>query len=250
MALMFIRVSVALILACSCAWAQTTQPATTQSLREYPTVPVPKSGPRAERFAQRHAENLARAKQGDVELLFLGDSITEGWRNAADVFEKHFGQWKTANFGIGGDHTQHVLWRVMNGELDGISPKVVVMLIGTNNTGTWQPPDLIADGVARIVTTIREKSPNSRVLLLAIFPREKGRPEQCAKVPLINQHLAKLQDGRNVRYLDLTEKFLDANGNIQAEIMPDALHLSAAGYQIWAEAMQPLLEEMMDGKSR
>ncbi|CAN5484314.1 hypothetical protein BH09PLA1_BH09PLA1_05410 [soil metagenome] len=232
---------------CLPALAQTTSPAT-QPIKESPTEPVPKRGPKAEVFMQRHEENVARAKQGDVELLFLGDSITAGWPKAKEAWEKNYGQWKTANFGIGGDHTQHVLWRIMNGELDGIAPRVVVLLIGTNNTGTSQTPDAIADGVARIVQTIQTKSPDTRVLLLAVFPREKGTPEQCAKVEPINQRLAKLDNGKSVRYLDLHERFVDASGKIPAELMPDGLHPSAAGYRIWADSMLPLLVEMMGGK--
>jgi beta-glucosidase len=226
----------------------TTLPASTQSVREYPTVPVPKSGPRAARFAQRHAENAARAKQGKVELLFLGDSITEGWTKAPDVFKSHYGQWSTANFGIGGDHTQHVLWRISNGELDGISPKVVVLMIGTKNSGTWQPPELVAQGVGKVVETIRTKSPQTKVLLLSIFPRTKGTPQQCAKVGPINAIIATLDDGKTVRYLDLTSKFLDPNGSVPAELMPDGLHPNIDGYRIWADAMQPLLKEMMGSK--
>lgn len=249
---MIIRSLMGLVVLCSSfTFAQTTepaatQPATTQSTpREFPTVPVPKAGERAARFAERHAENVTRAKQGNVELLFLGDSITEGWAKAPEVFLKHYGAWSTANFGIGGDHTQHVLWRVMNGELDGISPRVVVLMIGTNNTGSSHSAEAIAEGVAKVVQTIREKSPATKVLLVSVLPREKGRPEQAAKVPIINQQISKLDDGQAVRFLDLTKHFVDAEGKVRADLMPDLLHPNAAGYQLWADAMQPLLVEMM-----
>jgi beta-glucosidase len=118
-------------------------------------------------------------------------------------------------------------------------------MIGTNNTGTWQPPDAIAAGVQRSVETIHTKSPQTKVLLLAVFPRVKGTPEQCAKVGQINHVISHLDDGKTVRYLDLTDKFVDASGKVPVELMPDGLHPNVAGYEIWAREMQGLLTEMM-----
>src|SRR5262252_3849901 len=122
---------------------------------------------------QLHEGFLKRAKEGKIDLLFLGDSITQGWGNNA-VWQKHYGALHAANFGIGGDTTENVLWRIQNGEIEGISPKVVVLLIGTNNFGLeGHPPDGIAKGVATIVQTLRKKLPSTKVLLLAIFPRDE-----------------------------------------------------------------------------
>ena len=198
---------------------------------------------------KRHEGFLAIAKKGDVDLLFLGDSITDGWRGKAgkDAWEKAFGKLKPANFGIGGDRTQHVLWRIQNGELDGITPKVAVLMIGTNNTGN-DSAEQIADGVTAIVKTIHEKSPHTKVLLLAVFPRGKMIPNGGnTKIIEINKVIAKL-DGKNVKFLDIGEKFMK-DGQIPGTIMPDYLHLSAEGYQIWADAITPTLTEMV-GKSK
>src|SRR5829696_2203607 len=138
----------------------------------------PKTGEPNDRFMQMHEKFLARAKEGDVGLLFLGDSITEAWTKHAALWDDHFGRYKPANFGIGGDRTQHVLWRIENGELEGIKPKAIVLMIGTNNSAS-DPADAIASGVEKIVKIAREKT-GAKVLLLAIFPRGET-PEKAAK---------------------------------------------------------------------
>lgn len=210
------------------------------------------------RFRKMHESFLARGKEGPIGVLFLGDSITQGWTKAPHVWERYYGKWQPANFGIGGDQTQHVIWRIENGELDGIHPKVVVLMLGTNNTGTHSAAE-IAAADKKIVEMIRAKIPETKVLLLSIFPRGARKNAQgvvtddviadAAKrmdiIRAANAELAKLDDGTNVRYLDVTTKFLGDDGKIPSIIMPDQLHPNAAGYQLWAEAMQPLLEKMM-----
>jgi lysophospholipase L1-like esterase len=200
-------------------------------------------------FIKAHEDYVAVAKKGGVDVLFLGDSITAGWRgNGKDVWAKQYDPLKAANFGIGGDRTQHVLWRITNGELEGIQPKVAVVMIGTNNTGTDSAED-IAEGIKTIVQTIREKSPQSKVLLLAVFPRGKEIPNPGnTKIQEINKTIAKLDDGKMIRYLDIGPKFLGEDKQIPKDIMPDYLHLSPQGYQIWADAMMPLLTEMLGKK--
>ena len=198
-------------------------------------------------FMKNHEKFLQQAKQGGIDLLFLGDSITAGWAgNGKEVWEKQYAKRNPANFGIGGDRTQHVLWRIENGELDGIKPKVIVLMIGTNNIGA-DDADQIAEGVTKIVETARAKT-GAKVLLLGIFPRgenpEKGA-KQRAKITRINELMSKLDDGKNVRYLDLKDKFLQPDGTIAKEIMHDYVHLTPEGYAIWAEAMEPLLTKMM-----
>jgi lysophospholipase L1-like esterase len=182
-----------------------------------------------------------------VDVLFLGDSITDAWRGKAaqPTWDKHFVPHNPANFGIGGDRTQHVLWRIQNGELDGITPKVVVLMIGTNNTGQ-DSAEQIAAGVTAIVKTIRQRSSSTKVMLLAVFPRgeQPGNPGRV-KIAEINKTISKLDDGRNVRYLDIGGKFLQPDGTLTKDIMPDFLHLSARGYEIWGEAINPLLNEML-----
>ena len=195
-------------------------------------------------FIKTHESYVAIAKAGGVDVLFLGDSITAGWRGAKEVWDKAFGAYKTANFGIGGDRTQHVLWRITNGEFDGIKPKVVVLMIGTNNSGSDEA-DGIAKGVTKIVTTIHEKSPATKVLLLAVFPRGEKPNAQREKLAKVNATIAKLHDGKSVHYLDIGGKFLAADGSsLPKDIMPDFLHLSKAGYQIWADAITPKLAEL------
>ena len=169
------------------------------------------------------------------------------------MWAKYYEKFQPANFGIGGDATQHVLWRIDNGELDGISPKVVVLMLGTNNT-YGNTAEQIAAADKKIVSELRPKLPQTKVLLLAVFPRgprklrDGGMDDGVKKMEIIravNVELAKLDDGRMVRYLDIGPKFLDDAGKIPNDVMPDQLHPNVKGYQIWAEAMQPLLEEMM-----
>lgn len=210
-------------------------------------------------FYEKHARHLRRARSGPVGLLFLGDSITEGWNGQAELWQERYGAHQPANFGIGGDQTHHVIWRIEHGELAAITPKVVVLMIGTNNSAMHSGAEIAAANT-KIIRLIREKLPNSKVLLLAIFPRD-ARPspqdgtisdaaradaaKRMAAIRVANAELAKLDDGMNVRFLDLGPKFLAADGSIPRAIMPDQLHLSPAGYRIWADAMQPLLDEMM-----
>ena len=197
----------------------------------------------------RHKQFLAIAKKGDVDVLFLGDSITNGWdgKAGAEAWKKHFEPLKAANFGIGGDQTGHVLWRITEGdELNGITPKVAVLMIGTNNSGR-DSSEQIAEGITLVVKTIQKKSPTTKVLLLGVFPRNKDANAPIRKkLADINTIVAKLDDGgKTVKYLDIGEKFLEKDGSLSKDIMPDALHLSARGYEIWAEAITPTLKEML-----
>ncbi|MDB6136947.1 MAG: hypothetical protein JWO94_19 [Verrucomicrobiaceae bacterium] len=214
-----------------------------------PDVAAPKYGKDGKvdaGFAAAHANFVKTAQQGKAELVFLGDSITAGWGGKKDIWEKAFGAYQPVNFGIGGDRTQHVLWRIQNGELDGIKPKAVVLMIGTNNSGN-DSAEGIAKGITVIVKTIREKQPQAKILLLAVFPRgEKASPNAGRdKLKQVNAIIAKLDDGKNIHFLDIGAKFLQPDGSITRETMPDFLHLTAAGYQIWADAISPKLAELM-----
>jgi lysophospholipase L1-like esterase len=230
------------------AAATTTKPLPKQS----PDVPAIKYDARTGEpngaFMEKHKTFVERAKQGDVDLLFMGDSITEGWKKAPELFKQRYeDKYKTANFGIGGDRTQHVLWRQENGELDNIKPKVTVLMIGTNNARDDNPDD-VARAIEKIVKELKDKT-GTKVLLLGIFPRG-----QTASDPLriknmkVNDKIKMLDDGKTVRYLDIGSKFVDPDGSIEKEIMPDFLHPSPKGYEIWADAMDPLLAEMMSEK--
>ncbi len=217
--------------------------------KQLPDVAAPKMGtnglPQAG-FIKSHENFLKVAQKGDTGLLFLGDSITAGWNGHKAIWEKAFGEYKPANFGIGGDRTQHVLWRIENGELEVHKPKAVVLMIGTNNSGSDESEGT-ARGVTKIVETIRAKLPQTKILLLAIFPRgatPANNPGR-AKNDKVNSIIAKLHDGKTVHYLDIGEKFLQPDGTLTKEIMPDLLHLSSKGYQIWADAITPKLAELM-----
>ena len=203
--------------------------------------------PRDAKWVARHDGFVAIAKKGDVDLLFLGDSITDGWRGGGKaVWEKNFAPLKAANFGIGGDRTQHVIWRLQNGELDGIKPKLAVLMIGTNNLGGNKDEEIVA-GIKAIIKELQTKSPSTKLLLLGIFPRSmKAEDPSRARIKHINSVIAKLDDGgKTIKYLDIGDKFLEADGTLPKSIMPDALHPNAHGYEIEAEAIMPAIKEMM-----
>ncbi len=209
-------------------------------------------------FLKRHEEILARGKAGPVRLVMLGDSITQGWRNTPHVWEHYYGKLDAANFGIGSDKTQNVIWRIENGEFDGLAPQLVVLMLGTNNSNE-HTGDEIAAGNKKIIDLIRAKSPATKFLVLAIFPRDARRNatglitdaaiadagKRMAAIDRANALLAKFDDGKAIRFLDIGAQFLGRDGKIPWTLMPDQLHPTAAGYQLWAEAMQPLLAEMM-----
>ncbi len=224
---------------------------------------MPDGSPNAP-FHKSHEAFLARGKAGPVGLLFIGDSITAGWASTArtHIWESYYGQYQPANFGIGGDQTQHVIWRIENGELAGLTPKVTVLMLGTNNTGAAPTGHTIAEIAAadkKIVELIRAKIPGTKILLLAIFPRGARKNPQgiitdsaitdAARrteiINAVNVELAKLDDGVNVRYLDINASFVGQDGKIPFALMPDQLHPNTAGYQLWADAMKPRLTEMM-----
>jgi lysophospholipase L1-like esterase len=207
--------------------------------------PNPATKP-AEKNPERHKAFLKDIQnmQGKIDLVFLGDSITDGWRGQA-AWKEHFGKYNPLNLGIGGDRTQHVLWRIQHGELSGYFPKVFVIMIGTNNMGSDSEAQ-IADGVKAIIDEIEKQHPKAKILLLDIFPRSaKATDAIRQKVNRTNELLAKFDDGKTVKYLDIGPKFLTADGTLTKEIMPDGLHPNANGYKIWAESIDKELEEML-----
>jgi len=214
-------------------------------------IPVLRTDPA--NWVARHEGFVQEAQKGGIDILFLGDSIVDGWRDTGlNVWNKYYASRHAANFGIDGDRTQHVLWRMDHGELDGIKPKVVVLMIGTNNTGKEKDtgkirntvPETI-EGVQAVVKELRRKLPDSKLLLLAILPRCTLDDPQRAQVALVNTVIAKLDDGKMVKYLDIAPLFLEADGTLSGNIMPDLLHLSKRGYQTWAQAMEPALDAML-----
>jgi beta-glucosidase len=204
--------------------------------------PVPREAGWMKRFEQIND----RAKQGQVDLILIGDSITQGWDGAGKgVWQTYYGSRQAMNAGIGGDRTQHVLWRMDHGNLDGLAPKLAVVMIGTNNARDNEPKDTAA-GVTAIVRELREKLPNTKVLLLAIFPRgESPNDALRQKNEAVNKIIKNLDDGSMVRYLDIGDKFLDSSGTLSREIMPDLLHLSPKGYEIWAKSIEPEVSQVL-----
>jgi lysophospholipase L1-like esterase len=200
-----------------------------------------------QRMGARHEGFVATAKQGNIDLLLHGDSITDWWLQEANkpVFDKYFGTMRTANFAIAGDTTQGVLWGLRNGEGQGFQPKAVMLMIGTNNTGTFTAPE-IAEGIGAVVLELRRDFPDAKILLLAIFPR--GRPGDPVrdKITEVNQIVARLDDQQHVFYLDIGRKFLGDDGVFLADsFRPDNLHPMAKGYEIWGEAVSVKLAELM-----
>lgn len=201
-----------------------------------------------QRMGARHLGFVETAQKGNIDLLLHGDSITDWWvqgeANTA-MFNKYFGQWKTANFAIAGDTTQGVLWGLKNGEGQGFQPKAVMLMIGTNNSGQFSAPE-IAEGVGAVVLEMRKNFPNAKILLLGIFPRSTPGDPVREKLAEVNRIISKLDDQRNVFYLDIGAKFLDEKGVFLPDsFRPDNLHPAAKGYDIWGAAVKDKLAELM-----
>ncbi len=212
---------------------------------ESSTRPVPRE---QQNWQERAALLNQRIKEHpEARILFIGDSITQGWEGAGkDVWDHYYGPRKTVNLGIGGDRTQHVLWRLENGNLDGVNPGVAVIMIGTNNSGKDRnTPGEIVDGVRSIVNKLRTEKPGTKILLLAIFPRGEQFNNQRGDLAQVNQVLQKLHDGVSVHYLDIGHRFLADDGSLPKTLMPDSLHLSREGYAIWADAIEPTLAMLL-----
>lgn len=228
----------------SACWSQQAN-AQSPAAKNPAIIPATRSNPT--NWLSRHEGFVRQAKAGGIDLLFMGDSITDFWRNRGKaVWEKYYANRHAANFGIGGDRTQHVLWRIEHGELDGIDPKVIVLMIGTNNSNSDSADD-ISEAIEKIVADMRAKCPNSKILLLAIFPRNKptDNPRQMETIHKVNDRIAKLDDGKMVTFLDINHVFLGPDGKVPKDIMPDFLHPNAHGFQLWAEAMEPTLDKML-----
>lgn len=197
-------------------------------------------------WGTRHQAMNDRVKQGNVDLIMIGDSITDFWERAGkEIWAKYYAHRNAVNLGIRGDRTQHVLWRLANGNLDGISPKLAVLMIGTNNSGA-NTPDEIAEGVEAIVTLLRERLPETKVLVLAIFPRGPNDDDPKRQTnQKANERIAKLADGDMVLYMDLADRFLKPDGTLTKDVMPDLLHLTPASYRVWAEAIEPVVAEVL-----
>ena len=193
----------------------------------------------------RHNEVNARVQQGNVDLIMIGDSITHHWDK--EVWAKYYEPRNAVNMGFGGDRTQHVLWRLDNGHLEGISPKLAVVMIGTNNSGK-NTAEEIADGIIAVCGRVRAKLPKTKILLLAIFPRGNiDEPKRTVNAKA-SEIASKIADGKMIHYMNINDKFLQEDGTLSREIMSDLLHPTKKGYTIWAEAVEAKVIELMEEK--
>jgi len=234
-------------------WAVATFLAVTASAENTAIIPVPRTTVPTN-WMSSHESFVQQAKQGNIDLLFLGDSITAGWfwgNGGINIWKKCYAPRHAANFGIGWDRTQNVLWRIENGELDGIKPRAVVLLIGTNNCGyedNGKPrnttPEII-EGISAIVRELRTRLPDTKILLFGIFPRGEKNDPVREQVKAVNAGIAKLDDGKMVKFMDIGSRFLAPDGTLSRDIMPDLLHPNEKGYQIWADALAGPLDQML-----
>jgi lysophospholipase L1-like esterase len=203
--------------------------------------------PRDAKWMKRHESMNKRVSEGNVDIVFIGDSITQGWEGKGKgVWQEFYGERNAVNLGIGGDRTQHVLWRLDNGNLEGIRPKLAVIMIGTNNARA-NSSEQIAEGIDMIVKQLRAKTPDTKILLLGIFPRGETPENNLRQVnQKTNEIVAKLGEDPSVDYLDIGEAFLEDDGTLSKEIMPDLLHLSEKGYRIWAESIEAKVAELLE----
>ncbi len=209
---------------------------------------------------KRHESFNEISKKGEARLVFLGDSITHGWEGKGKaVWEKHWAPLKAANFGIGGDRTEHVLWRLEHGNFDGLRPKAIVLMIGTNNTGLQGRPqkeldgavyqcsaEQIAEGIKAILAQLQRKCPDAKILVLGIFPRGANKDDKFRQQNEATNAIIKgYADGQKVFFLDIGAQFLEPDGTLSKTIMPDLLHPNEKGYEIWTNAIKADVQAML-----
>jgi lysophospholipase L1-like esterase len=224
-----------------------------QAFAQTADLPVPRKDANSK---LAHEQMLANLKKGQIDVYFSGDSITRRWR-ATDYpqfltnWNENFLGWNAANYGWGADTIQNILWRLQNGELDGVNPKVIVLLAGTNNLGNFPASDAkvadITKGIKALLDTMREKAPKATIILTGILPRNDG-PKQTAVMPSINkinENISKFADGKTIRYLNINDKLADQDGKLFEGMTVDSLHLSLKGYQVWADALKPIFTELL-----
>lgn len=241
------------LVALTICWCAAQPEAVSSSQPTSASYPQPRKDPNS---LLAHQQLVRKAKQGGIDLYFVGDSITRRWgatdpqyKPLLENWRANFFGWNAANFGWGADRVENILWRLQNGELDGVNPKVIVVLAGINNVGT-EPGDAgkaeeITDGLKAVLAVCQKKAPDATVILTAIFPRN----DNMAVIPTIrqiNRNLARIADGKKVRYLDINDKLADKDGRLFPGMMnADQLHPSLQAYQIWADALKPLFTELL-----
>jgi len=223
--------------------------ATAQFARAEADIAEPRKDPNSQLV---HEQLVQKAHAGRIDVYFLGDSITRRW-GATDYpdflahWNKSFHGWNAGNFGWGADSTQHILWRITHGELDGVNPKVIVLLAGTNNIGNNPKPDAAIQtikGITAIVDTCKAKAPKATIILMAVLPRNDGESSNTV-IAAVNERIAKLADGKTVRFLNINDQLADAQGKLFEGMTVDKLHLSLKGYEIWAKNLKPIFTELL-----
>ena len=204
----------------------------------------------SKRYIKLHERLIERAKGVPIDLVFIGDSLTEHWLlEGKDTWNREFSRWHPGNFGISGDTTYGVLWRLKQNAISSLHPKVVVVLIGTNDLSVGRGPEATGHAIRKVVQTIKSQLPDTTVVLLGLLPRNwRGDPARQL-VREVNEKIATLDNGKDIVYLDVGSSFLDQKGELIPELMADAIHLSANGYKVFAEALKPTLQRYLDGDS-
>lgn len=203
-----------------------------------------------------HQQLVEKARKGGIDLYFLGDSITRRWGTSDEAYKEMYANWKenffgwnAANFGWGGDTTQNILWRIQNGELNGVNPKVIVLLAGTNNLGSGAKSGEVVNGIQAILRVCREKSPKSKIVLMGVLPRSDN-PSLRSEIEQTNRGLAKLAKDGEIRFLDISAQMLDGQRKLRDGMTVDGLHLAVKGYQVWADALNPILIEWLGVRAK
>lgn len=204
-------------------------------------------------WKNRHDQKVRAARSGDVDMIMIGDSLVHNFeKRGRQLWYLYFGHYKPLNLGFNADLTEHALWRLQNGELEGISPRLAIIMIGTNNGGLRRDePENTAAGIAAIVDEIQIRSPDTKILLLGIFPRGAIRKHPLRLLNTkVNDLLPTLAEDKDINYLDISDTFLNRRGLLPREVMYDFLHPTVEGYQMWAEAISPTVLELMRETSR
>ncbi len=222
--------------------------------RHVATTPVARTDAEGK---ERHEETLADPARSSARIVFIGDSITDMWRAddaGKPVWTKYWAGYGAVNLGVAGDRTEHVLWRIEHGALDGMKPRVVVLLIGTNNSGQSREvgsnyrctAQQTADGINAVLQKIRAKCPYAKILLMGILPRTESEDPSNVQNMETNKIISKFADGTTVRYMDIGKRFVKPENNDPTiMLMPDLLHLNTDGYKIWTEAILPVIKEWL-----
>lgn len=214
------------------------------------TIPIPQDAPWAiEWWGKRHVDKLIQAKAANINLLFLGDSITQGWETDGVEYWSYFCQkYNAFNLGFGGDRTEHVLWRIQHGALDNIAPQLTVLLIGTNNTGhRMDNANHTVNGIRAILSELRTRLPKSKILLLAILPRHyRLDNEMRLRNEQVNHLISEFDDNRHIFYRNINHIFVDEHGMLKKALMPDLLHPNQAGYQILSQVIDPIISQLIN----